>query len=1043
MLRRTNDYRQTTVPRALSVFLFVALLVSAGCRHAPPVVEFTPVEPRTTVDAVVVPANQEWVDTGLQLRAGESVGLTATGRVACAPVKSAADFEAQAVGPQGTFLYSDAVSDKPFPLPAAASGPAPAFALIGRIGDGPAFFVGERMNHVAARNGQLQLRINDFHPADNSGGFEVQLMAGRRIEPIAFEQVVPVRGAVGGAPASGCSVVVFYMDGLRPDVIREMAAMGHIPNIKQLFVEGGAWTENSFTVFPSDTITSNGTMWTGCFSDRHGIKGQVRFSRRTLQSESYLEPLGPSRSARLLAPQGVDKVLHQARAASISATKGTEEAERWRQTAVTGVPPVYQHLRKHGGDWATGVLPMMTEVPPLLWTRSLVRHMPYLHSHEGYKYIDDANAHYATRHLLNQQQPVTIIWLPETDSISHKFSRGQFGVTRRTIAMADQLIGRVVDELKAQGRLEKTYLMLVSDHGHHGGRETHLSHFDIANKLFYRPREISTEGKWIGGGLGMSVRQHRSWNRHPEDSSRDFVFIDGDSDGVARVFLPRGHFHSRDWMGKFQPADLLAYETASHRPPINLIDSVLAVQEVHGDGTLQHPVDLVLTKLNDGSILIATVDRGSAVVNRRRNNDGKWEYKYTSVDHLRPTIDGTIAYDVVERPRVDPLGLVGHVPHQLLTYYHDETIWLRMTTETRYPDSVVTLTRHMLWQDNLKFRETEFAPDMVVTARPGWYFGNASSPGTMHGYPLADAMRATLFVTGPNVRRGARIVEPCRLADLTPTMLEMTGTPFDPEDFDGTALRTIYAPGAGRDDPAVIQPVFWHDVDLNAWQPLDYSPLEPYEHMPISVNRPNSPFDLNNIMYNALTITDINVVRVADDVLSPLRGDKRPVIGAVEWGDHRLRNETYPWIGEAVEVVDLPGTTIGDYSITSLGNLKRVDRAVDWLQHRLQDTDGAIARQLGRSQLPGSQPLHNTIDAAQWGVWEIYRFAQRVVVQAVDETLINSVENGADRAINHFRSQPAEIIVDAPDSIASDATTGRVAGRKALRRPVDAPTERR
>ena len=552
---------------------------------------------------------------------------------------------------------------------------------------------------------------------------------------------------------------------------------------------------------------------------------------------------------------------------------------------------------------------------------------------------------------------------------------------------------------------------------HHGGRETHLSHFDIANKLFYKPREISTEGKWIGGGLGMSVRQHRSWNRHPEDGSRDFVFIDGDSDGVARIFLPRGHFHSRDWMGEFQPADLLAYKTAAHRPPINLIESVLAVQEVHGDGTVQHPVDLVLTKLNDRSILIATVDRGYAVIDRRRNDDGKWEYKYTPVSDLRPAIDGTIAYDVVRSPHIDPLGLVGHVPHRLLTYYHDETIWLRMTTETRYPDSVVTLTRHMLWQENLKFRETEFAPDIVVTARPGWYFGAASSPGTMHGYPLADAMRATLFVTGANVRRGARMGEPCRLADLTPTMLEMTGTPFDPEDFDGTALRTIYAPGAGRDDPAVIQPVFWHDVDLNAWQPLDYTPLEPYEHLPISVNRPNSPFDLNNVIYNALSIADINVVRVADDVLSPLNGGSRPVIGAVERGDHRLRNETHPWVGEAVEVVDLPGTTIGDYSITSLGNLKRADRAIDWVQHRLQDADGAIARRMGRSQLPGSQPLHNTIDAAQWGVWEIYRFAQRVVVQAVDETLINSVENGVDRAINHFRSQPAEIFVDASDVV--------------------------
>ena len=135
-----------------------------------------------------------------------------------------------------------------------------------------------------------------------------------------------------------------------------------------------------------------------------------------------------------------------------------------------------------------------------------------------------------------------------------------------------------------------------------------------------------------------------------------------------------------------------------------------------------------------------------------------------------------------------------------------------------------------------------------------------------------------------------------------------------------------------------------------------------------------------------------------------------------------------------MEVFDFPGTTIGDYSTTSLGNLKRVDRAVDWMQHRLQNTDGAIARQMGRSQLPGSKPLHNTIDAMQWGVWEIYRFAQRVVVQAVDETLINSVENGADRAINHFRSQPAEIFVETPNSIAAPSGISKPAVMEARRK---------
>ncbi|MGH7129932.1 MAG: alkaline phosphatase family protein, partial [Planctomycetaceae bacterium] len=357
-----------------------------------------------------------------------------------------------------------------------------------------------------------------------------------------------------------------------------------------------------------------------------------------------LEPLGPHRSARLLAPQGVDKLVQDAQAGMIRTFHGEEASEVWRHRQTSGVAPVYQYLRWTGRDWSTGVLPMMTDVSPLLWTRSMVRQMPYFHSHEAWKYIDDANSHYARHYLISDENPVTIIWLPETDSVSHKFSRGQFGVTRRTIAEADRHIGEVVAELRRCGRLNRTYLFLVSDHGHHGGRHGHLSHFDIANEFFFKPRVLSPDGHWIGGGLGLSVRQHRTWNRHHGDHSRSFVFIDGDSDGTARIFLPRQCYESKQWMGPPRPGDLLAYPIAEHRAPVNLVESLLAAEMANGCGHVERPVDLVLLKLSDCSILIATCDRGHAVIDRTRAEDGRWLYRYTPVENVHPTPDGQIAF---------------------------------------------------------------------------------------------------------------------------------------------------------------------------------------------------------------------------------------------------------------------------------------------------------------------------------------------------------------------------------------------------------------
>ena len=954
-----------------------------------------------------LPSTAGWLPTGFTVEAGQAVSVVARGTVTVRRQPLLDRGLPVEVGPEGTYLFGDDVAEERFPLPAAGRGPAPCYGLIGRIGDGPAFPVGRRKSWTADRGGMLWLSLNDHDFSDNSGSLHVEVRAVAGEHPVRYEQTV-LPTAEPGRPVPGCSVVVFYMDGLRPDIVLEMAALGHIPHISKLFVEGGPWPAAAFTGFPSDTITSNGTMWTGCFSDRHGLKGQVRFSRRTLRSQSYLEPLGPSRSSRVLAPQGFDRLMYNATRQSMALVRGREASERWSQAQVTDAQPVYARLRSEGTNWATGILPLMTEVPPLLWTRSLVRTAPYFSSHEAWKHIDNANAHYAVTHLLPQKSPVTVIWLPETDSVSHKLSRGQFGVTRRTIAEADRLIGQVVHELEATGRLDRTYLLLVSDHGHHGGRRSHLQHFDLASDLFYRPREVTPDGRWTGGGLGMSVRQHRQWNRHPEDPSSAFVFIDGDSDGAARLFLPRDHFHSGRWQGPGRPATLLRYPVRAGRAPVNLVEQLCRVQAAREDGTLASPVDLVLLRLTDHQVLISTADRGAAVITRRRNSGNRWEYSYQPVTGVAPREDGTVAWEPAAAPKRDPLGLLATFPVETLASWHDELQWLDMTAETDYPDGVVALARHMLWDEQLAWRAAEYEPDLVVTARRGWYFGSRGSPGTMHGYPFRDAMQATLFVSGPNVRRGARLQEYCRLADLTPTILEMAGIAVDPEEFDGRPLRRLY-----QTEPAAQanrRPVYWGDVDLAAWGALRYSPRPVSPLAPVSVDRPGSRFDLNNMAYNLVTVGDLSVTRLFDDVLFPLSPVPRPLTTAVDRTETWVRTRRADWLAEASGILDLSRLAVADYSPTSIGNLERVSSLLDWVQGRGTVSGERLARLAERPALPGARAANQGVDRLQWGVREGYRSGQKMLMQVLDELLLNQIENTASRSINRFRQQPAEIV---------------------------------
>ncbi len=1054
---------------ALSVLVGIALAL-AGCSHSSPkpgrafVAQQSELEGQT----VSVPGKSSWTDTGIDLIDGEPVSISASGRVIVRQSdKWGQKFEAS-VGPEGSFIVHDGIQDQPFPLPSGNHGPAPCFCLMGRIGnDGQPFFVGKGKSWTSRSSGRLQLAVNDFDPQDSDGEFHAQVMKPKLVQPIAYEEVISPR-ATEGTPMQGCQAVVFYIDGLRPDVVREMAAMGHIPNIKNLFLDNGVWMANCFTGFPSDTITSNGTMWTGCFSDRHGLKGQVRFSRQSLASQSYLDPLGPSRSSRMLAPQGVDRAFIDGQSAVRKWMINHKAGHDWKHSLTSDIAPIYEILRGEGKDWATGVLPVMTETPPQLWSRSLARTVPYLKAQEAWKYIDDANANYAVRQLIPRNQPVMIVWLPETDSVSHKECRGQFGATRRTIAKADQLIGQMVNELRAQDRMHTTYFCLVSDHGHHGGRTGHLSHFDIAHELLHRPREVDANNHWVGGGLGVSVRQHREHAQHSGDGARQFVFVDGDSDGAARLYFPKGQYRSGDWSGPNRPADLLAYRLAEHLPPVNLVETFARAEFTNADGQqqergrgqpavlfgerghVQPAIDLVLMKLDEKSLLVSTADRGSSVIERQpaaynSTQTIRWKLRYSVVTDVQPATDGRVNFNVVEHPLRDPLGITQLVDHDYLNDWHDEREWLETQALSQYPDSVVTLSRHMLWQENIQPQEQDAAPDLVITARPGWYFGNDASPGTMHGYPLADSMRACWFVSGPNIRRGARIDSPCRLADLTPTLLDMVGSGVNMDHFDGRPLRSMYhtpqvttmAPVLSReilqasftDEPTlppevkqlnsngdltlasgqVMKAVYWDAVDLQAWQPVTYQPVPEYPFQPLTINHPSSPYDLHNVAYNTLLFTELSLFRIMDDVISPLTRGRRPFTTASDRIDLTLRHHRSEWVSDSANVIDLTNATIWDYQLTSQTNLRRVDAAVDYVQRRGQTLEEQLAGLVGQSTVPGSRLLNRSIDTTQSAFWGLYGFGQRTVIQLLDETLIQSVENSTDRVINAVKPMPAEV----------------------------------
>jgi hypothetical protein len=109
---------------------------------------------------VNVSARTPWNDTGISLRAGQTIYFQATGRVRWGPRRQD--------GPAGE---SESPRNSSRPIPSR-----PGAALIGRIGDDAPFFIGDDMNAIRVRSGgQLLLGINDDVFEDNSGEFRVSV----------------------------------------------------------------------------------------------------------------------------------------------------------------------------------------------------------------------------------------------------------------------------------------------------------------------------------------------------------------------------------------------------------------------------------------------------------------------------------------------------------------------------------------------------------------------------------------------------------------------------------------------------------------------------------------------------------------------------------------------------------------------------------------------------------------------------------------------------------------------------------------------------
>jgi hypothetical protein len=110
---------------------------------------------------ITVPSNQQWTNSGVDVRRGQVIHFRASGNIALS--KNPGDNATPAGANDGRMAGNS-------PLPGVVGG-----LLIGRVNNGQPFAIGAQADVTMQANGRLYFGINDDYVPDNSGNFVVQM----------------------------------------------------------------------------------------------------------------------------------------------------------------------------------------------------------------------------------------------------------------------------------------------------------------------------------------------------------------------------------------------------------------------------------------------------------------------------------------------------------------------------------------------------------------------------------------------------------------------------------------------------------------------------------------------------------------------------------------------------------------------------------------------------------------------------------------------------------------------------------------------------
>ncbi|HEX6616070.1 MAG TPA: alkaline phosphatase family protein [Gemmatimonadales bacterium] len=360
-------------------------------------------------------------------------------------------------------------------------------------------------------------------------------------------------------PSTSTRCFLLLVDGLRPGVAEARLGAGELPHLAAMLRTGGR--TRATTVFPSTTSVAYLPFLTGCTPGRCDIPSIRWLDRRTYAGRWWRDREALRSYCGYQAPRLDDDIAEDVR----TIFELVPESLGIFTPIARGLTPARDPARRERQLW--GALAHYAQ-----W------HQP----------SDDAVA----RHLLRAVDgPARFVFaqFPAVDGYTHQ-THPDAEPVRRALRKVDEVVGQVRTLLDARGELERTLMLLVSDHG---SAPVH-THLDLAE--WFRARGVPT--------LSHPVL----WERNP----RAAVMVAGN--GSAMVYARPGAPREARW-----PIERLR-EPGTFGSPDDLVERLLA----------EEAVGLLAAESGDGGVWVGSA-AGSA---RLRRSEDEIHYEPLTGDPL-------------------------------------------------------------------------------------------------------------------------------------------------------------------------------------------------------------------------------------------------------------------------------------------------------------------------------------------------------------------------------------------------------------------------